>query len=185
MKKRQKSIVRKKRSNTMKKTAEKRIGKLLLIGLLALLCTACTGIDEKDNYPYEPDTPAPAAHDGVFISDYGTLTFNGDGESIKIYVGSGITDLFELPEGEYEGTYTFLSGDLPPHGSMPIRYDVAHELEIKLDVDGEQYVKVFDMGIASEDGRTGTVGVDIVTPESIPFLFKDGDQFFDVTFYKE
>ena len=86
-----------------------------------------------------------------------------------------------LPEGEHTGTYVFLSGDLPPHGSIPVRYDTAHELRIT--VDGKS--AVIDMGIAAEDGKSGQVGVNVVTPERIPMLFHQDGQFFHIQFQKE
>jgi len=152
--------------------------------VLILLCPSC-GKQDYDNYPYEPDTPVPDPHAGVFVSEWGTMSFNGDGESIVITIGLELSELFELEEGEYEGTYVFLSGDLPPNGSFPVRYDVAHELRLDLDDHGVPYSKVFDVGLAAEDGSTGAVGVDVVTPERIPLLFRDDTHFFDVIFVKE
>ncbi len=34
------------------------------------------------DYPYEPDTPAPPPHEGVFTSEHGTMTISGDGEAV-------------------------------------------------------------------------------------------------------
>ena len=146
-------------------------GLLLLLSAALLFCGGCgtAGEPELDNYPYEPDTPAPAAHDGVFVSEHGSMRFNGDGESVVIDFDPYLAELTGLPEGEQEGTYVFLSGDLPPFGSMPVRYDTAHEFALTV---GEASV-VIDAGIASEDGRTAQVGVDVVTPERIPLLFRD------------
>ena len=109
------------------------------------------------------------------------MQFNGDGESIVIDFDGELAALTGLPEGEHPGTYEFLSGDLPPHGSMPVRYDVAHELRISV---GEQSA-VIDMGLAAEDGKTGQVGVNVVTPERIPMLFHENGQFFHIAFLKE
>ena len=152
----------------------------LLLAVL-LLCTGCTGGARPDNMPYEPDTPAPADHEGVFTSEHGSMQFNGDGESIVIDFDGELAALTGLPEGEHPGTYEFLSGDLPPHGSMPVRYDVAHELRISV---GEQSA-VIDMGLAAEDGKTGQVGVNVVTPERIPMLFHENGHFFHISFLKE
>ena len=156
---------------------------LLLLVSALLLCAGCGsgGGSKLDNYPYEPDTPAPAAHDGIFVSEYGTMAFPGDGERVAIDFDAYLAELTGLPEGAHEGTYAFLSGDLPPHGSMPVRYDVAHEL--RLTVDGQSVV--LDVGIAAEDGRTGTVGVNVVTPDRIPLLFRTEDRFFHIAFQKE
>ena len=74
----------------------------------------------------------------------------------------------------------FLSGDLPPHGSVPVRCDTAHELRITV---GEQSAAI-ELGIAAEDGRTASSGMGTVTPERIPLLFSDGG-FFSVVFVKD
>ena len=147
--------------------------------IIMILCCACAG-SKPDNYPYEPDTPAPAPHDGVFASEHGTMTFDGDGESIVIDFDSSLADLTGLPEGTQEGTYVFLSGELPPHGSIPVRYDIAHELRITV---GERSA-VIEMGLASEDGSSAQAGTDTVTPERIPMLFYEDGRSFHVEFRK-
>ncbi|MCR4893008.1 MAG: hypothetical protein K5989_12610 [Lachnospiraceae bacterium] len=147
---------------------------------MAVFCTGCPGTD-GGNAPYEPDTPAPEAHDGTFTSEHGTMTFNGDGESIEVDFDEELAGLIGIPSGKQKGTYAFLSGDLPPNGSIPIRYDVAHEMEIII---GNSSA-VLDMGIASEDGSTGQTGVDVVTPERIPMLFKAEKGFFHIMFTKQ
>ena len=153
----------------------------LALLLFLLVCAGC-GLSGGggENFPYEPDTPAPAPHDGVFVSEHGTMRFGGDGERVTVDFDEELAAWCGLPEGEQEGTYVFLSGDLPPHGSMPVRYDVAHELE--LTVGGQR--AVIQLGIAAEDGRTATSGLDMVTPERIPLLFS-GEHFFSVVFQKE
>ena len=157
---------------------------MLLIMILLLLCSGCfrTGKNENPgNYPYEPDTPAPAAHDGFFVSEHGTMSFTGDGEKVVIDFDAELAKLTGLPEGEQEGTYVFLSGNLPPNGSFPVRYDIAHEMRITT---GEKSV-VIDMGLAAEDGKSGQVGVNVVTPERIPMLFSEGGRFFQILFEKK
>ena len=156
---------------------------LLLLTSTFLLFVGCSGeIDEPiyDNRPYVPDTPVPSAHDGLFVSEHGTMKFNGDGISIVIDFDSYLAELTGLPEGEQTGTYVFLSGYLPPEGSIPVRYDAAHEMQL---VVGEQSA-VIDMAIAAEDGSTATSGVGTVTPVCIPMFFS-GDRFFSILFEKE
>ena len=149
--------------------------------LFVFLCGGCSHPGPKpDNYPYEPDTPVPAAHEGIFVSDHGSMDFNGDGESVVIDFDRELSELTGLPEGRQKGKYVFLSGDLPPHGSMPVRYDIAHELEIT--AAGQS--AVVDLGIAAEDGKSGQVGVNVVTPDRIPMLFS-GSGFRTVEFLKE
>ena len=58
-----------------------------------------------DNYPYEPDTPAPDPHDGMFVSVHGSMAFNGDGESVTINFDEELADLLGLPSGEQSGKY--------------------------------------------------------------------------------
>ena len=136
---------------------------------------------EPDNYPYEPDTPVPDPHTGLFVSEHGTMEFNGDGESILTDFDEELAELTGLPSGKQEGTYVFLSGNLPPHGSFDVRYDIAHEMNITI---GDISVTI-DAGIASEDGKTGTVGVNMVTPDRIPMLFRKDGKVFDVIFEKQ
>ncbi len=151
----------------------------LILGLLSY-------IDRKqresmDNYPYEPDTPAPDPHEGTFISEHGTMTFNGDGETLVYDFDEELAELTGLPSGEHAGTYVFLSGDLPPHGSIDVRYDIAHEW--KIETDGIS--AVIRLGLAAQDGSTATVGVGIVTDTTIPFLFQKDGKSFNVIFEKE
>ena len=152
----------------------------VILAAILLSGAGCSG-SGGENYPYEPDTPAPAAHDGLFVSEHGTMLFNGDGESVELDFDKELAELTGLPDGKQEGSYVFLSGNLPPHGSFPVRYDTAHELQLTV---GGQSV-VLDAGIAAADGSTGSVGVNIVTPERIPMLFRDDRGFFDVVFEKK
>ena len=125
---------------------------------------------DNGNYPAVPDTPAPAPHSGLFVSDHGSLEFNGDGSTVIIDLDPELAELSGLPEGKQEGTYTFLSGNLPPHGSFDIRYDAAHEIRLTA---GDISV-VIDLGIVTEGGTVQKY-LQMVTPESIPMvLYKDG-----------
>ncbi len=155
---------------------------MFLFLLLILLCVGCSRpgskVSQPDNYPYEPDTPAPAPHDGLFVSEHGSMRFNGDDKTVVTDFDKDLSELTGLPEGEQTGTYVFLSGNLPPNGSFPVRYDIAHEMQ--LTVGGK--TAVIDMGLASEDGKTGQIGVDVVTPERIPMLFSGEGGFFSVIF---
>jgi len=174
-----------KKRSEKKKSAPAALLSLVLAAVLSavLLLAGCSGGGgaQPDNYPYEPDTPAPAAHDGLFLSEHGSMRFNGAGDRVEIDFDAELAKLTGLPEGPQEGTYVFLSGDLPPHGSFPVRYDTAHEMQISA---GGVSV-VLDAGIASEDGSTGQVGVNVVTPERIPLLFHTDGRFVSVLFTKQ
>lgn len=158
------------------------LGVLLLAAVMVLVYHRFTyPYGGLDNYPYEPDTPAPDPHDGLFTSGHGTMLFNGDGETVELDIDDELSELIGLPSGRYTAEYCFLTGVLPPHGSMPTRYDVAHELS--LTADGKTVV--VEVGIASEDGSTATVGTNMVTPERIPLLFSDSSgKRFNVMFIK-
>lgn len=87
----------------MKKTA---ITAYLLAAvlLLSVLFVSCSASD----LPPSDGTPQPAAHDGVFTSEYGSFTFNGDGRSIVIDISDNLSDMSGLPSGIHEGSYVFL-----------------------------------------------------------------------------
>ena len=156
---------------------KKAIPILLVLALLCCLC-ACNG---DDNRPYEPDTPAPDPHEGLFLSDHGSLRFNGDGKTVTIDFDEYLAGLTGLPAGEAEGTYVFLSGDLPPHGSVDVRYDVAHELRLTV---GDKSV-VVQIGEPSEEGKGYHVSLNMVTPEHIPIMLSDDGDYVPVAFEKQ
>ena len=146
--------------------------------LLAVVLLAAAGIyvmvdrypRDNGNYPPEPDTPVPDPHNGLFVSDHGSMEFNGDGSTIIIDFDTELAELSGLSEGRQEGTYTFLSGVLPPHGSFDIRYDAAHELRITV---GDKST-VIRIGTVTESG-TVQVSLQTVTPEKIPTVFYKDD----------
>ncbi len=160
----------------------KRILCLIFVLLFALTLAGCEADDpppDLDNHPYEPDTSAPAAHDGVFVCEHGSMTFSGDGETVVIDFDAVLAALTGLPEGRHEGTYVFMSGDLPPHGKMPVRYDTAFEIDITV---GKAAAEI-QLGIL-ENG-SAMAGSGIVTPDRIPLLFDGDDGFTDVVFEKQ
>ncbi|MBR3289466.1 MAG: hypothetical protein IKI63_01660 [Clostridia bacterium] len=100
----------------------------LILCLCMVLClTAACG----DDRPPAEDSPAPAPHDGVFLSDYGTLTFHGDGKTVQLKVTPAFSTLSGLPAGEYEATYVFLLQN------KEWRYDQAET--VRFTVEGQSY----------------------------------------------
>ena len=166
----------------MKRTLSRRNGiALVMLLLLAVtMLTGCVGAGSP-NMPYEPDTPAPDPHNGLFVSDHGTMEFNGDGKSVTTDFDSELSALLGLPEGKQELTYVFLSGDLPPGGSVDCRYDVAHELRLST----ADTSVVVDMALIGEDGVTVTKGTNHVTPERIPMFFREDGKILNVIFTKQ
>ena len=129
------------------------------------------------NKPYEPDTPAPEAHKGTYVSEHGKMIFEGDGKKITIDFDDELAGLTGLPAGKNEGTYAFLSGDLPPNGSVEVRYDVAHEMRIVI---GDKSA-VIAVGITG-DGNNYQTGLNTVTSEKIPLLVKVDDKYKNIIF---
>ena len=112
---------------TMKKAA---VATLLLI----LLC-ACGGRDQ----PPDPGTPEPPAHDGVFAGEYGTMTFNGNGESITFDFTPKFAEAVGLPTGVQSGSYVFLF----QHGQW--RYDKAERFRISVSDVSYDFINDFTM----------------------------------------
>ena len=129
--------------------------------LLALLLAACS---PEGNRPYEPDTPPPGVHDGVFASQHGTMRFDGDGEKVEIDFDEALSALTGLPEGKHEGKYVF-----------------AHEIRITVGTSSA----VIRLGLASGDGKTAQVGANVTTETRIPFLFSEDGTSFHILFLKE
>lgn len=150
----------------MKKAAEI----VFVLALLALTLGGCGGGEEfiDYNYPYEPDTPRPAPHEGIFVSPHGTMTFNGDGESVVIDFDEALTENLNLPAGRQNATYEFLSGDLPPHGHVEIRYDVAMAFALTVGEGDAAVYAMTDIGMY-EDGHFYS-GTNCTTEDRITFF---------------
>lgn len=156
---------------------------ILLLALSLLFVSACALGGKPENLPYEPDTPAPPPHDGVFVSELGTLTFNGDGKSVTVDFSPELAVLTGVPEGSQEGRYEFVQ-KLPPYGSVDVRYDTAHELELFLGAEDEPLRVSLELGYASEDGATYTIYIGAVTEDTIPLVLK-GDKYKTLLFRKQ
>ena len=78
---------------------------MILAGFLLLLgLAACGGQD----LPPTDGSPEPPVLSGVFVSEYGTLTFNGDGHSVTLDLSDELSEAAGLPAGRQEGSYVFL-----------------------------------------------------------------------------
>jgi hypothetical protein len=159
-----------------------KVMRVLTTLLFMITLVFMTGCGEKaepfvdKNMPYEPDTPAPNPHEGVFASEHGTMTFSGDGENVVIDFDKELSEYLELPEGKQEARYFFMTGILPPHGKMPIRYDVAHEFQI-IAGEGENR-KAVDIEIGEFRDGSFSTGTNCTTADRITFfvdLDKNGD----------
>ena len=79
----------------------------LIISVLLLFTLAACGVRET---PPDDGTPDPPPFSGAFVSEYGTMTFNGDGQSISAEFADSFAELSGLPKGKIEGSYVFLFG---------------------------------------------------------------------------
>ena len=147
---------------------------------LALLCACLCGC-VHENKPYDPGTPEPDPHDGLFASEHGSLRFNGDGKTVTLDFDEELANRAGLPAGETEGSYVFLSGDLPPHGSVEVRYDTAYELKLSA---GETSA-VVELGEPSQDGKSWHSFLGMVTPVKIPLVVRDDAESISVVFEKQ
>ena len=75
---------------------------VILIAAAIALLTGCA-----TEQPPPADSPEPPAHSGKFVSEYGSMTFNGDGESVIIDFQQELADATGLPAGAAEGQYVF------------------------------------------------------------------------------
>ena len=127
------------------------------------------------NIPYEPDTPAPAPHEGTFVSPHGTMEFNGDGETVLLDFDGDLAQRLGLPTGEQAASYAFRSGNLPPHGYVDIRYDAAMTFWLTVG-EGDDAVTVMVNAGKYEDGHFYT-GTNCITADRITLFVDrtDGD----------
>ena len=89
---------------------------LCILVAAAVLAAFCGCFGKPDNIPYEPNTPEPPPLKGVFSSEGGTLTFNGD-PPVCGDLGHGDFDLvasdFDDGDGS-DGDGAFDAHVLPP-----------------------------------------------------------------------
>ena len=64
-----------------------------------------------------------------------------------------LSECLGIPEGKQEAEYEFLSGYLPPHGEVPVRYDAAHIFKLYNAGDGtSEFSSEIEIGLY-EDGK--------------------------------
>ena len=156
-------------------SAGKRLFAAALCLVLALLVCACGtgGRGDGGNMPYEPDTPAPSPHIGLFVSEHGTMSFNGDGKTVTIDFDEDLAQRLGLPAGVQEAAYEFRSGNLPPHGYVPTRYDVAMTFFLTVGEGEDAVTAMTDVGQYA-DGHFYS-GTNCTTADRITFFVDKAD----------
>lgn len=91
----------------------------------------------SDDRPPSDGTPDPPAHTGVFSSEYGTMTFNGDGKTVTIDFSEEFAEKAGVPAGKTECNYVFLF-----HNEM-YRYDKAEYFRIIIGEQNYQFDNAF------------------------------------------
>lgn len=105
---------------------------VILIAAAIALLTGCAA-----EQPPAADSPEPPVHSGKFVSEYGSMTFNGDGESVIIDFQQELADATGLPAGAAEGQYvfTFQQG--------MYRYDKADSFELTIGECSYSFLNIF------------------------------------------
>ena len=129
---------------------------IILLMCILLFCTACGAKDT----PPDSSLPEPDPHNGVFTSEYGTMTFNGDGESITFDFTSEFAESTGLPGGEQNGSYVFLF----QHKQW--RYDKAERFRIAVSDVSYDFINDFTV----TDGNTIALQSPLNGEETILFM---------------
>ena len=127
------------------------LGCLILLSAIGL--TGCG----RELPPGEGTDPLPAL-DGTYVSEHGSLTFNGDGRSVTLEIGEELSSASGLPAGTGEGTYVFL------FRNEEWRYDKAETFRIM--IGEEQYQFRNDLSSTDE----GIVAFYLDNGETVRFI---------------
>ena len=92
---------------------------LIFLAAAIAFLTGCA-----NGQPPAADSPEPPALMGKFTSEYGSMTFNGDGESVTVCFEDDFAAEAGFPLGKCEGTYVF------KFQQKAYRYDKAEYLSI-------------------------------------------------------
>ena len=77
----------------------------LLCACMLFALAACGSGGDRPPESAEPELPPL---NGNYVSDYGTLVFNGDGRSVELTLSPDFAEFTGLPEESSDGTYVFL-----------------------------------------------------------------------------
>lgn len=109
-----------------------------IISVIAILATMLMMMScGYKNGPPGDDAPWPENLDGEFASEYGSMHFTGDGESITVNFSDELSQALGCQTGELEGTYVFLFD----HKAW--RYDKSDEFDISIGDSAYYFTNVF------------------------------------------
>ncbi len=135
--------------------------KRILCSLMMVVMGSLFACHKRDGAPKVPGSKEELVpHDGIYVSEYGSLTFNGDGESIELDIGEELAAVSGMNAGYAAGTYYFLID------SPRALYDYDRARIFLIHIDGEVYEFIMPVGATDENrivliadglGEDGTV----------------------------
>ena len=115
-------------SKTSRRTDILIMRKCRFISVIAIFATVLMMMScGYKNGPPGDDTPWPENLDGEYTSEYGSMSFTGDGDSIVVDFSEELAMALSFQPGKCEGTYVFL------FDHKEWRYDKADTMAITID----------------------------------------------------
>lgn len=81
---------------------------LLLVFLFLLLIPAIAGCARSNDAPPDREEACPEPFSGTYVSDCGSLVFNGDGRSVGLDLTDAFAEAAGLPARDADASYVFL-----------------------------------------------------------------------------
>ena len=141
----------------------KRLPVLLTTIIICLLFAGCS--PKSYDGPPDPGTPEPPFHDGIFMSEYGTMTFDGDGETVYIDFSPEYLEVLDNPPNEETYSYVFTW-----YSFGKCRYDVA--TEFKLYNDASDTSLNFSLYLEGEGTTKDRIAFSYPTPDVQNIVFQ-------------
>jgi hypothetical protein len=131
-----------------------------------IICFLFAGCGPKSyDGPPDPGTPKPPSLDGIFMSEYGTMTFNGDGETVYINFSPEYLEILDNPPNEATYSYSFTW-----YSFGECRYDVA--TEFKLHNNESDTSLNFSLYLEGEGTTKDRIGFSYPTPDVQNIVFQ-------------
>lgn len=131
--------------------------KILFCAILLVL-SLCIISSCGSDLPPDDNTPEPPVFNGVYSSEFGTFSFNGDGKTIVVDVKEDFASNIGLPSSNFEGNYVFL------FRNEIWRYDKAETFRIILNKETYQF--------RNDIGKTNENEISFYLPDNSLVSFK-------------